>query len=136
MVGLTGQAGETEKVRLARIGFWAWRLLARYSKKRNKNLLERLALWNREVRPPEAIVAELGLSGEDMAFLAALGRRPDGWQACEFASDGYEAVNLARLGLILLKPGPGPRRISLADAGRFLLVLTRTPPRPSPPEAV
>ncbi len=95
----------------------AWR-----GKRRNKKLLVELARYNLELRPPERILAALGLVGDDLRPLAALADRPDG-RAGYLVAEARVPGNhdrLAGLGLLLFKN----REIRLTDAGRFLLSLS------------
>ena len=106
----------------------ALRKLAWGGKKRNKALLERLARHNRQLTPPDEILAELGLDGDDLGFLKRLGQLPGNRRPFIFSSDPAPGrpERLAALGLIFINGKK--REISLADAGRFLLVLTHSPP--------
>jgi hypothetical protein len=90
---------------------------------RNRRSMKRLAAWNRELKAPEDIRAALGLAERDMSFLRRLALRPDGWQP--FAAAPGAPLDLERLvGLGLIRLAWPARRLRLADAGRFLLVLT------------
>lgn len=88
------------------------------TKKRNKALLERLAEHNRRRTPPQGILSELGVDHSDMELLNALGGRAEGYHALGPHTPGNPA-KLASLGLVFIRK----EEISLADAGRFLLVL-------------
>ena len=100
-------------------------------KRRNKDLLERLAAFNRDMATPDFIASALDITREELDFLARLGTVTDGWQPAEYSAEGLprrNAEHLACLGLIRLK-WPG-HKIALTDAGRFLLVLEQAEPPP------
>lgn len=102
---------------------WQRLTLSRVGNGRNKRLMKRLAKWNRELRSPEDIRAALELTDFDLSFLQYLSRRPDGWHPFDTAPEA--PIDLERLaGLGLIRLAWPAKRLSLADAGRFLLVLT------------
>lgn len=83
-------------------------------KKLNKRMLGRLYAFNRDLMAPADVMAALGLTAADAAFLAALAALPEGFHPLAGA-----AAPLAEKGLVFAKNG----RVALADAGRFLLNL-------------
>ncbi|UQZ89472.1 hypothetical protein C4J81_09775 [Deltaproteobacteria bacterium Smac51] len=113
----------TDEIQINKISSFELSKLSKGGKKRNKNLLERLAVHNRQMTSPAEILSQLEISGDDLQFLNSLGHRPDGWHPFVFSTGKVpgDQKRLAALGLILFGK---KRKISLADAGRFLLVLT------------
>ena len=93
-------------------------------KSRNKELLERLAGYNRDLWPPDEIRSAVGIGLDDLSALDSLARLPEGGHDFIFYSETApgDYSRLAVLGLILLK---WPiKKIYLTDAGRFFLSLT------------
>lgn len=98
-------------------------------KQRNKELLAKLAAFNRDLTHPAIIVSALGLTGDDLDFLDQLGSRPDGWQLFDFSGEGLARDNVERLTLLgLIRLRWRSKTIALTDAGRFLLVLADSEP--------
>ena len=98
-------------------------------KQRNKDLLAKLAAFNRDLTHPAIIASALGLTGDDLDFLDQLGSRPDGWQPFDFSEEGLARDNVERLALLgLIRLRWRSKTIALADAGRFLLVLANSEP--------
>ena len=92
-----------------------------------RDLAERLAAWNQELKSPEFILETLGLAEADLRLLRDLSGRFQGWQPFEIdAQEGAEAGRLAALGLIRLGLW---RRVRLTGAGRVLLLFTSVDPR-------
>lgn len=103
----------------------SWLRLSRGGKQRNKKLLEQLGEWDKNLQPSAHLGPALALSPGDLAFLDDLGRRLDGWHSFVFSElpKPWDQEHLAALGLIRLSCPA--KKISLTDAGRFLLTLTR-----------
>lgn len=102
-----------------------WLRLSRDGKQKNKQLLQQLAEWDKTLQPADKLGPTLALSQDDLEFLGELGRRPDGWHYFVFSEKPkpWNQERLASLGLIRL--ACPLRKVSLTDAGRFLLTLTR-----------
>jgi hypothetical protein len=102
-----------------------WLRLSRGGKQRNKKLLEQLAEWDKNLQPAEQLGPALALSPDDLTFLNDLALRLDGWHRFVFSElpKPWNHEHLAALGLIRL--ACPSKKISLTDAGRFLLTLTR-----------
>ena len=114
----------TEAVKINPLSAWRRLRLARGGKKRNKILLEVLAAWNLELKPPDQILSELNLRPDDLAFLESMAQMVEGWHPFEFSAGAPgDQDRLARLGLIQLKGLA--RKIYLTDAGRYLLTSYR-----------
>jgi len=117
---------------LERLGLLGW------SRPPDRDMAERLAAWNRELKSPEFILETLGLDEADLRLLRDLSGRFQGWQPFEIdAQEGAEAGRLAALGMIRLGRW---RRVRLTGAGRILLLFTSIDPninqaRPAIPAA-
>lgn len=102
-----------------------WLRLSRGGKQKNKKLLEQLSEWDKSLQPSDKLGPALALNQEDLALLDVLGQRLDGWHRFVFSevAKPWNQERLAELGLIrLIFP---LKKISLTDAGRFLLTLSK-----------
>ncbi|MGL4208584.1 MAG: hypothetical protein ACRCTY_04275 [Candidatus Adiutrix sp.] len=105
-----------------------WWFLTWGAKKRNKTLLKQLVVWNQTGQ--SNLAPTLNLSNEDLEILHKLADLPDGYHPLGFWLSAFSQaslIHLGALGLILFK-GRISFSISLADAGRFFLVLSSVSP--------
>lgn len=101
-----------------------WLRLTRNGKKRNKELLEKLAEWDKNLQPTGQSNPASVLSQADLSLLNELAQHQDGWHRFVFSEvpKPWDHERLASMGLIQLTcPW---KKISLTDAGRFLLTLS------------
>lgn len=102
-----------------------WLKLSRGGKQKNKKLLLQLAEWNKTLQPADKLGPALALNPEDLTLLEDLARRADGWHNFVFSeiTKPWNQERLADLGLIRLYCPL--KKVSLTDAGRFLLTLSK-----------
>lgn len=93
-------------------------------KKENKKRLMELAGYNLALWSADRILSAIGANQVDLAALALLAAKPDGWHNFIFSNDeaAYDFNRLACLGLVCLKWRQ--EKIFLTDGGRYLLSLT------------
>jgi|GEM_PF-6680729 len=113
-----------EPILLNKMKLQNWLRLARNGKKRNKELLEKLSEWDKNLQPTGQSGPVPVLSPSDLSFLRELAQYQDGWHHFVFSEEPkpWNHERLASLGLIQL--ACPLKKISLTDAGRFLLTLS------------
>lgn len=113
-----------EPVILNKMRLRDWLRLSRGGKQRNKHLLRQLAEWDKNLQPAGQPGPASFLSPDDLGLLRLLAQKLDGWHPFVFseALKPWDQERLAALGLIRL--AFPLKRVSLTDAGRFLLTLT------------
>lgn len=108
---------------IGRPAWWRLGLLAPGGKKRNKELMIRLAGFNLAQAGRDEILAALDLTPADLEPLKLLADSGGGWRPVKIKRGlDFDLSRLAAPGLVLLKWPRG--EVSLSDAGRFLLSLT------------
>lgn len=116
------------EIKISQVSFIIRKCLYPTGKSRNKRLIQYLATWNLELRSPDRITEALKLTEKDLVLLNDLGYLPDGWHPFEFTpEDVCQTELLVTLGLIRLTWRG--YKVSLTDAGRFLLALTSIDPQ-------
>jgi len=98
--------------------------LGRGVKRRNKRLLARLDQWHQQRKTAAEINRALGTGPAELAFLYLLTWSPAERPPLKFSAEArpLRLELLAELGLIA--PHSFPPRMSLTDAGRYLLLLS------------
>lgn len=142
----------SERIRIGSLPWWRLTFMSVGGKNRNKKLLAKLCALNLALAGRAEIFSRLGLTEKSLDVLLDLASRSEGWQLCAIQRDlMYEVERLAALGLVFLAWPSGPRaepgtapaltlsqqlqppdcssrrfsfKISLSDAGRFLLSLS------------
>lgn len=142
----------SEIIRIGSLPWWRLAFMSVGGKNRNKKLLAKLSALNLALAGRAEILSRLGLTEKSLDILFNLASCPEGWQPCAIRQDiKCEVERLAALGLVFLAWPSGPRaepgtapaltlsqqlqppaclsrslsfKISLSDAGRFLLSLS------------